>query len=60
MRQELHWDALKDLYDCMLDECYGEIDICGIKYSASIALERVDPTAYRVGMSDYESSLEEE
>lgn len=44
-----------DAYDDMLDEVYGDIEICGYSYCASIALYRVDPIAYRVGRSDWEN-----
>ena len=50
---------MKEYYDEMLDELYGVIDICGIETCASVALQRVDEIAYRVGMSDYESALRE-
>lgn len=46
-----------DVYDDMLDEYYGDVNICGIEYSASVALYRVDQTAYRCGMCDYYDSL---
>ena len=46
-------------FDDMLDEMFGTVEICGIEYSASIALYRVDEIAYRVGMNDYESILRE-
>tara|TARA_B100001996_G_C18632819_1_gene582460 strand:- start:571 stop:801 length:231 start_codon:yes stop_codon:yes gene_type:complete len=48
---------LKEWYDDMLDECYPEVEIMGIKYSPSVALFRIDPIAYQVGMNDYESTL---
>ncbi len=48
---------LKEWYDDMLDDCYPEVEIMGLKYSPSVALFRIDPIAYRVGMNDYESSL---
>jgi len=44
-------------YDDMLDECYGEIEICGLSYSPSIALYRVDEIAYNCGRNDYYDSL---
>lgn len=44
-------------YDDMLDECYETVEICGYKYSPSIALLRVDDTAYRCGYCDYCDSL---
>jgi len=46
-------------YDEMLDS-YDEVDVCGYKYSPSHALKQIDPIAYRVGFSDYLSSLEED
>ena len=51
---------LEDAYANMLDECYGEVSICGYTYPASVALRQVDPIAYRVGLSDYEANLEDE
>lgn len=46
----------EDAYDEMLDECYEEIEICGCSYAPSVALYRVDPTAYSCGKSDWEDS----
>lgn len=46
-----------DAYDDMLDDCYGDIDICGLPYSASIALYCVDKIAYNCGRNDYYDSL---
>ena len=46
-----------ETYDDMLDETYGEVEIAGMTYSTSNALRRIDPTAYRCGVSDYESSI---
>lgn len=40
-------------YDDMLDEIYGEVDVCGVSYSASRTLKEVDPTAYRCGYVDW-------
>lgn len=40
-------------YDEMLDDCYGEIEIAGCTYAASIALYRVDEVAYNCGKNDY-------
>lgn len=49
-----------ETYDDWLDEINGDVDICGIKYSASYAFQKVDPIAYNVGASDYESFLWDE
>ena len=48
---------LEEYFDDMLDDCYQDVVIAGLAYSASVAFKRIDPIAYRVGMSDYESSL---
>jgi hypothetical protein len=48
---------LKEQYDEMLDDVYAPINICGVVYSPSVALFRVDEIAYRCGMNDYESML---
>lgn len=45
-------------YDEMLNDCYGEIEICGMSYVASYALKEVDPTAYRCGYNDYVDSID--
>lgn len=47
----------EELYDDMLDECYEPVKICGYDYMPSVALRRVDETAYRCGYNDYCDSL---
>ena len=42
----------------ILDKRYGEVDICGMTYSASYALNECDPVAYRSIKSDYEVSFD--
>lgn len=44
---------LHDMYDEMLDEIYGLINICGYEYDASLALKNIDEVAYRCGFNDY-------
>lgn len=44
---------LESMYSDFLDECYGTIKICGLKYSASHALKEVDPVAFRYGFVDW-------
>lgn len=48
----------EDDYDEMLDDCHGDIDICGYSYSASRVLQEVDPIAYRCGYNDYVDSID--
>lgn len=47
------------LYDEMLDS-NNTIIITGINFEASDILKKLDPTAYRVGFSDYPEILKEE
>lgn len=56
VNEELSDEELYDMYDEMLDECYGLVKICGINYQSSEALKEVDPTAYRVGFCDWLSA----
>ena len=46
-----------EMYDEMLDDCEGPVELCGMTYSASHVLREVDPTAYRCGFNDYVDSL---
>ena len=50
----------EEQYDEFLDQAYGDVKICELSYSTSQALKSVDPTAYRIGMGDYEDSLNED
>lgn len=49
------YESTDDEYDSYLDECCGDIDVCGSLFSASYALKNLDPIAYRCGKSDYDS-----
>ena len=40
-----------------LDEIYGEVDICGMKYSSGRALKELDPIAFREAQLDLEDNL---
>jgi hypothetical protein len=53
----VNYTLLKEWYDDMLDDCYPEVNVGGLMYAQSVALYRLDPIAYQVGMNDYESSL---
>ena len=50
----------EEMYRDSLDECWGEIEVCGITFEPSHILEKCDPIAYRVGFSDFVSHLESE
>jgi hypothetical protein len=49
-----------EAYNEMLDETNPEIVIGSLRYSPSQVLREVDPIAYRVGLSEWESFQEEE
>lgn len=49
---------LEQYYNDMLDDVYGLVTIAGYQYETSRVLKEVDPIAYRVGLSDYESFRE--
>ncbi len=46
-----------DLYDEMLDEIYGPVNLCGYEYCASKVFEDTDPIAYRCSFDDYIDSI---
>jgi len=43
----------KEIYDELLDECYGEIKIGNITFDPSRVLKELDPIAYDCGLYDY-------
>jgi hypothetical protein len=56
----IHGENAEALFDEMLDECYPAIKIGTLEYSPSHVLKKVDPIAYRIGLSEYEDSCCEE
>lgn len=52
-------DEASERFDQMLDECYEELRIGELSWAPSIALEKLDPVAYRVYRSDFLSEFEE-
>ena len=50
---------LNERFDDMLDERYDELRIGELSWAPSVALERLDPIAYRVYRNDFLSELEE-
>jgi hypothetical protein len=53
-------DNDEKIYADYLTELYGVVNICGIDYDAGYALYDVDPTAFRVGMADWDDANEED
>lgn len=54
--EELTDSDLEARYDELLDEIYGEVTMGQLSWPASQVLREMDPIAYNVGMSDWESS----
>lgn len=46
-------ESQEDAYDEMLDECYPAVEIGTLRYSPSEVLYKVDPIAYRCGLTDW-------
>lgn len=47
-------------YDDWIDECFDEVKIGCSYFLASDILKKLDPIAYRCGLSDYENSIYED
>lgn len=52
MKYVPEYEAL-DQYDELLDEIYGEIDVCGYSMDAYRVLKEMDPIAYREGFLNW-------
>lgn len=52
------YSCTDDEYDEMLDDVYGDVEICGMNYSSIQALKLLDPVAYRCAKNDYESDYD--
>lgn len=50
----------EQMYDEMLDEVYGTVEVAGVMYDTSVVWKNADPIAYGVGMGDYANHLMEE
>jgi hypothetical protein len=57
IKEELTPIDQEELYKNMLDDGYGDIEVCGMTFSSRRILEELDPTAYRCGMNDYIDSI---
>ena len=44
---------LESMYEDMLDDVYGEVEIAGLSYSTSYALKELDLIAYREGFNNW-------
>lgn len=46
--------------DDMLNECYPEVEICGITFSPADILAECDPVAYRCAVAELEQEDEDD
>ena len=51
----IEYEMTEEEYEEVLDELFGEVDICGMTFSSGQALKELDPTAFRCGKVDEES-----
>ena len=56
--ETFEYSCTDDEYEQMLDDVYGDVEICGMTYSSSRALKLLDPVAYRCGKIDFESGYD--
>ena len=56
--ETFEYSCTDDEYDQMLDDVYGNVEICGMIYSSSRALKLLDPVAYRCAKNDFESNYD--
>lgn len=45
-------------FEDYLNDVYGDVNICGLKYPAGRALKQVDPIAFNVAHADHPSNYE--
>ena len=50
----------EELFEEMLDECYDEVTVGCCTFSPSDVMKELDPTAFRIGVSEYLDSLAED
>lgn len=53
IKTELRPIDVEERFEDMLNECYPEIEIIGLKYQAGSALKVLDPVAFRCGHADF-------
>lgn len=51
--QEAAFENVVVKYDELLDNDYGDVEICGMTYTASNALRQVDPIEYHIKIKEY-------
>jgi predicted transcriptional regulator len=59
VQEELTAVNQEEVYEDMLREMYGDVDVCGMSMDAADVLKRYDPIAFRCGMNDYFGTTDE-
>lgn len=47
-------------YEKILNDIYGNINICGYEWPAGYVFKEIDPIAFEIGKGEYESEVENE
>lgn len=47
-------------YEEILNDLYGDVEVCGYTFGSGSLLVDADPVAFRVGKNDYESAIQTE
>lgn len=47
-------------FDDYIDDCYGDVKIGNLSFSSSEVLKEMDPVAYNIEFSEYESSMKKD
>jgi predicted nuclease with TOPRIM domain len=50
----------EDRYQDMINDCYGDVNLGGMSWSADYVLRELDPTMYKCGLLDYVDSIDKE
>jgi hypothetical protein len=53
--KEIEYCITDGEYRDLLDELYGDVEICGMTFSSGYALKELDPIAFDCGKNDYET-----
>lgn len=51
---------IEELFDEMLNESYGTVQIGDLTFDPAYVLKMCDPMAYQIGLNEYRDELEEE
>lgn len=58
--QMMSQQDLEDSFDEILNDSYGEVKLGYLTFLPAEIIKKLDPIAYQVALSDYESMVQEE